>query len=166
MDAERPAAEPFRLLFVCSGNTCRSPMAEAIARKAADDRGWLHLEVRSAGTGALMGAPPSDGARSAAARHGLDLEAHRASPLTGEALDWADLVLTMSPSHLLHVVELGSGDKAALLTAFAAGDDPTDVPDSVTDPFGGSDDEYEATFTLLERLVARALHRLEPIVAP
>jgi protein-tyrosine phosphatase len=166
MDADQAPAEPFRLLFVCSGNTCRSPMAEAIARRNVGQRGWRHVEVRSAGTGALTGSPPSAGARAAAARHGLDLDAHRASPLTGDSLAWADLVLTMSPSHLLRVVELGGGDKASLLTAFAAGDDPEGVPEAVTDPFGGSDDEYEATFTLLERLIERALHRLEPIVAP
>jgi protein-tyrosine phosphatase len=141
-------------------------MAEAIARRASGERGWHHIEVRSAGTGALPGSPPSDGARGAAARHGLDLDDHRASPLTTEALDWADLVLTMSPSHLRRVIDLGGGDKASLLTAFAAGDDPTGVPASVLDPFGGSDEEYEATFILLERLVERALHRLEPTVAP
>jgi protein-tyrosine phosphatase len=166
MAADQPPAEPFRLLFVCSGNTCRSPMAEAIARRAVGDRGWRHIEVRSAGTGAVAGSPPSDGARAAAARHGLDLDGHRASPLTPDSLAWADLVLTMSPSHLLRVVELGGGDKASLLTAFAAGDDPDGIPASVADPFGGSDDEYEATFTLLERLIERALRRLEPIVAP
>jgi protein-tyrosine phosphatase len=166
MDADQRLPEPFRLLFVCSGNTCRSPMAEAIARRAVGERGWRHIEVRSAGTGAVAGSPPSDGARAAGVRHGLDLGAHRASPLTADCLAWADLVLTMSPSHLLRVVELGGGEKASLLTAFAAGDDPDGIPDSVADPFGGSDDEYEATFILLERLIERALHRLEPIVAP
>ena len=52
------------------------------------------------------------------------------------------------------------------MTAFAAGDDPEGIPDSVTDPFGGSEQEYEDTFILLERLIARALQRLEIIVAP
>jgi protein arginine phosphatase len=166
MDAEPSTAEPFRLLFVCSGNTCRSPMAEVIARRGVEARGWHHIEVRSAGTGTVAGLPPSEGATRAVARHGLSLEDHRAMPLTEEALAWADLVLTMSPSHLVRVVALGGGAKASVLTAFAAEADPADVPDSVIDPFGGSDEEYEATFTLLERLVERALHRLEPIVAP
>lgn len=166
MDAEHTPAKPFRLLFVCSGNTCRSPMAQAITRRLTEERGWKHVAVRSAGTGAVPGTPASAGAMEAARTHGLDLGGHRASPLTEEAVAWADLVLTMSSSHLLRVVELGAADKASLLTAFAAGNDPEGVPDSVTDPFGGSLEEYEETFTLLERLVARALHRLEPIVAP
>ena len=166
MNAEQVKSEPFRLLFVCSGNTCRSPMAEAIARRAAAERGWRHFAVRSAGTGAVAGSPASERARAAAERHGLSLDDHRASPLTGGSIAWADLILTMSPGHLLRALELGAGDKAALLTAFAAGDDPEGVPDAVADPFGGSDQEYEDTFTLLERLIARALHRLEIIVAP
>jgi protein-tyrosine-phosphatase len=141
-------------------------MAEAIARRAAAERGWHHFEVRSAGTGALAGSPASRGARAASGRHGLSLDAHRASPLTREAVAWADLVLTMSPGHLIRALELGAGDKASLLTAFAAADDPEGIPDSVTDPFGGSDQEYEDTFVLLERLIARTLHRLEIIVAP
>jgi protein arginine phosphatase len=165
MDADN-RTEPFRLLFVCSGNTCRSPLAEAIARREILARGWRHLEVRSAGTGAADGDTASKGALSTAGRHGLDLSRHRSAPLTAAALAWADLVLTMAPGHLLRVVDLGGGERVALLTDFAAGDDSRDVPEAVTDPFGGSDEEYEETFLLLERLVGRALHRLEPIVAP
>lgn len=166
MNAEQVLPESFRLLFVCSGNTCRSPMAEAITRRAAADRGWRHFEVRSAGTGAVAGSPASEQARATAERRGLSLDRHRASLLTEESIAWADLVLTMSPGHLLRARELGGGDRVELLTAFAAGVDPQGIPDSVTDPFGGSDREYEATFDLLERIIERALYRLEAIVAP
>jgi len=83
-----------------------------------------------------------------------------------DALDWADLILVMSPSHLVRVSGMGAGEKVTLLGAFAAGDDPEGVPEAVPDPFGGSDEEYEATFVLLERLVGRVLDRLAPILAP
>ncbi len=166
MDADTPPAEPFRLLYVCTGNTCRSPLAEVITRRDLATRGWGHVEVRSAGAGAPEGGPASEGSLAAAERHGLDLSGHRSAPLDELALAWADLVLVMSPSHLMRVAELGAGEKATLLGSFAAGEEPDSVPASVPDPFGGSDDEYEATFVLLERLVARTLDRLAPILAP
>ena len=158
--------EPFRLLFVCTGNTCRSPMAEALARRMIEERGWTHVSVSSAGVAGHGGSPASGGAVRAAEAAGLDLSEHRSSGLTPERVEEADLILTMSPGHLYPLVEMGAGDRAALLTAFAAEEDPTDVPDSVLDPFGGPDAVYRETFDLLERLVDRALRRLEPIVAP
>jgi protein-tyrosine-phosphatase len=153
-------------LYVCTGNTCRSPLAEVITRRAAAARGWEHVEVRSAGAGAVAGGPASEGSVAAARRHDLDLSRHRSFPVDEDALAWADLVLVMSPAHLLRVTELGAGEKAALLSAFAAGQDADAVPRSVPDPFGGSDEEYEATFVLLEHLVERTLDRLAPILSP
>lgn len=166
MAAEPSTGEPFRLLFVCTGNTCRSPLAEAIARRGLDERGWAWVEVGSAGVGAGPGEPASGGALRAAQRHGLELGGHASTPLTRELLAETDLVLVMSPAHLVRVSELGAGDRATLLTAFAAAEDPEGVPDSVYDPFGGSDQDYEDTYLLLEILVERALRRLAPIVAP
>lgn len=166
MEAETPPTAPFRLLFVCTGNTCRSPLAEVITRRDVAARGWEHVEVRSAGVAAAPGGRASEGSVGAARRHGLDLSKHRSLPVDDEALEWADLVLVMSASHLLRVTQLGAGEKATLLSSFAAGENPEGVPPSVPDPFGGSDEEYEATFVLLERLVERALDRLAPILSP
>lgn len=166
MHADHEGAEPFRILFVCTGNTCRSPLAEVIARRSLADRGWENVEVRSAGVAAVSGAPASEAAARTAVRHGLDLSPHRSNVLGPELLAWADLVLTMSAGHLARVADAGAAEKAALLTTFAAGDDSTGVLPSVPDPFGGSDYEYEATFILLQGLVERALHRLAPMLAP
>ena len=165
MEPDRPG-EPFRLLFVCTGNTCRSPLAEVIARRVAADRGWSRLEVRSAGIATVNGGPASEGSERTAARHGLDLSSHRSTALSPELLEWADLVLAMSPLHLARVREGGAGEKAELLTSFATGGETGDAGDTVPDPFGGSDADYEITFTVLEELVGQALHRLAPLVAP
>lgn len=166
MESDRADIQPFRLLFVCTGNTCRSPLAEALAREGVRRLGWSNVEVASAGVAAASGEPASEGSSRAAARHGLDLTAHRAAFVTPEALARADVVLAMSPGHLERLAEWGAREKASLLTDFAAAVDPDGVPDAVPDPFGGSDEAYEATYVLLERLVDRALQRLAPILAP
>ncbi|MBT8336315.1 MAG: low molecular weight protein arginine phosphatase [Gemmatimonadetes bacterium] len=152
--------QPYRLLFVCTGNTCRSPLAEAIAAREIRRRGWSAVEVASAGTAAYPGGAASDGSLRAAARNGLDLSAHRSRPLSPELIAWADVVLTMSASHLEQARAAGASH-ADLLRNFAAGDDG-----GVPDPFGGSDEIYEATYHALHELVLAALDRLEAVVAP
>ena len=61
-----PSDGPFRLLFVCTGNTCRSPMAEVIARRRVAELGWDRVDVRSAGVAAFDGSPASGAERSLA----------------------------------------------------------------------------------------------------
>jgi protein-tyrosine phosphatase len=164
MDSSPSGGETFRLLFVCTGNTCRSPMAEAIARRRAAELGWGHVEVRSAGVGAFSGSPASGGALRAAERAGLDLSGHRATLLTADLAAEADLILTMSPSHLMRVIDLGAGDRAGLLTSYAGGlDDASGV--GIPDPIGGPDEEYVATFDVLDELIGRVLARLEPVLS-
>jgi protein-tyrosine-phosphatase len=158
--------EPFRILFLCTGNTCRSPLAEVIAQRDLAARGWAHVEIRSAGIAAAHGSPASEGALLAAARHGLDLSGHEAHQLTEETVSWADLILAMSPRHVHAARTLGGEDSAVLITDFAAAQNPDGVPEAVTDPFGGSEREYEATFELLERLVDRSLDHVGRVVAP
>jgi len=158
-DGPPDAAEnDVRLLYVCTGNTCRSPMAEVITRARAARREARGIRVRSAGTMAFDGSPASAGARTAVAERGLDLDRHAARLLGEEELEWADLVLVMSPSHLAAVEALSRGRcYAEVITEFAG-----DASGGVADPFGGSDEHYRDTCAQLGRLVEAVLDRLEP----
>lgn len=158
--AEAAGAPRHRVLFVCSGNTCRSPMAEAAGAEEARRRDREgQIEVRSAGAFAAPGYPASSGAREVARRHGLDLEDHRSRPLTAEDLDWATLVVCMSRSHLQVVREAEAVDQVALLTEFLPRDHPERDRD-VTDPHGGDVERYEKAYDVIAAGVSSLLDAL------
>jgi protein arginine phosphatase len=154
----------FNILFVCTGNTCRSPLAAVLAREELQRRGWAHVQADSAGVAAREGEPASEAAVTVAGKRGLGLETHRSRALTSEHVDWADLVLVMSPSHLVVVDRLGGSDKVSLRGDFAAGGEGEGA--SVSDPYGGDTAAYEATLEEIRALVSGSLDRLAPILHP
>ena len=147
-----------KILFVCTGNTCRSPMAEAMMRHMLEERGVGEIDVISAGTGAYDGAPASEGAYLVGLENGIDLSSHRAQRLTRDLVSQADLILAMSPQHRDRAMDLGSGDKVFLLGSYAG---RTGEEASVNDPFGAELDEYRTTFRELESLIQAAISRLQ-----
>lgn len=148
---------PIRVLLVCSGNTCRSPLAAAMLQRLLQEGGPEGVVAESAGTGAFEGAPASEGAYLVALEEGLDLSAHRARQLTADLVRSADLILTMSQSHLRRVRELGGAGKAMLLGDYASAGTGGE---EVRDPYGGGVDLYRETYRQLSRLIEGARRRL------
>ena len=146
-----------RVLFVCSGNTCRSPLAVAVLRRMLDEAGRQDITVESAGTGAYDGAPASEGAFLVALEEGLDLSAHRARLLDRELVAEADLILTMSGGHLARVERLGGEGKAYVLGAYA---NASPADSELKDPYGGDVEGYRQTLHQLERVLLLARERL------
>ena len=145
------------ILFVCTGNTCRSPLAEVIARREIEQRGMSGITVSSAGTSAWSDSAASDGAMLVALEHGLDLGHHRARQLSPDIVARATLLLTMGPHHLDRAEALGGNGRSWLLTAYAGG---TSCARAISDPFGGDLEGYRSTFTELAAEIAAIFDRL------
>ena len=134
------------LLLVCTGNTCRSPMAEAIARDLLRDEDAV---VDSAGVSAGLGAAATPEALAAAAELGLDLSGHRSQPLTPERVAQADQILTMTAAH-----------RDLVLRAVPEAADRTSVLDEdgdIADPFGGTLADYRVTAEQIKTALLRRL---------
>jgi protein-tyrosine phosphatase len=136
-----------RILMVCAGNICRSPMAEALLTHRLSVRG-LPGQVESAGIRAPEGARADRLARLLMAERGLDLEGHRARQLTPELLGDFDLVLVMEEAHKRDVERMHPASRGRVQRLGRFGD--FDVPD----PYGGTREDFESALSLIERGLA------------
>lgn len=131
---------PRRLLCVCTGNTCRSPMLAALLAEALRRKG-VEATVESAGTGALPGDAASAEAVAAMARRGLDLDGHRSRPLDGLDVSVYERIYAVSSRHAAFVRAQGVPPTRIEVVAAARG--------GVPDPWGGDAEVYEETARIL-----------------
>jgi protein-tyrosine phosphatase len=132
-----------RVLMVCVGNICRSPMAEALLRARFARRGRGRVE--SAGLAALVGRPADPFAVALLGERGLDLQAHRARQLTGALVAGADLVIAMEDGHVRDIESLVPGSRGRVHRIGRFGG--FDVPD----PYGEPRAAFERALALIER---------------
>lgn len=142
-----------KVLVVCSGNICRSPMGEVILQDMADAAG-LHLDVRSAGTLDIDGAEASRNGVLVCREYGLALEKFRSTALSSIDLEDYDQVLAMEPKHEERVRELaGNSELPIHLVRSFSGEENVEVETltQVPDPVGNDVPVYRASFTLIRR---------------
>lgn len=142
-----------KILFVCTGNTCRSPMAEAILKS----KNLSRVEVCSAGVYAIDGDNASKHAQSILKTKNMHFE-HESRRLTRELLDWATYIFTMTEGHKKSIL-MEYPDFTYKL--FTINEFVGESSLNVADPYGGTENDYLVTFLELEKMIEKLIQKLE-----
>jgi len=146
-----------KILFVCSGNTCRSPLAEGIAKKVFSQGKQFNSRISSAGSSALEGLPASALAVKVAQANSLDLSNHKSRLLSRDLVKEADLIVAMAANHreTVGVIEPLALAYTYLLTDFC------EEEGDIKDPLGMGIGTYEEIYAVIEKCVRAMRDDLE-----
>ncbi len=156
------AAAPVRVVFVCWGNICRSPMAERVAERAAADAGLTGVEFSSAGTSREeLGSGIDPRAVDVLAEHGYRTDGHSAHQITSDEIEAADLVIAAEPIHLDRMRAMApDADNLSLISDY----DPEAEPGAgLPDPWYGGADGFADTLAAVEAAVPGVLDRIREL---
>jgi len=146
------------ILFVCTGNSCRSVMAEGLMKKYLLELGKEHIVVRSAGIIALEGLPPTQETIEVMKKEGVDVSDHRSKPVTERLIKDAGLILVMEERHKDLIVNMvpEANSKTHLLKGFLA-DGKTDYPEgaNIPDPIGKEKEYYKLSLEIIRDQIKR-----------
>ena len=153
---------PVRILFVCMGNICRSPLAEGVLRHLAREAGMLdRLEIASSGTGGWhVGQKPDRRMAQTAQNHGVDLDGQYAQQFEFGDLSYYDYIFAMDSDNLAHIKHLDAQNKYASKLALFRSHDPEPGDMQVPDPYYGGPQGFDSVYDIVERTCRRILEEV------